>query len=172
MANGASKAPPIQDKDSNYHWFVEGLTLVCQSLAQQIVRDGEGASKFVTIQLTGAVDDAAAKRVAKSIANSSLVKTAIYGRDANWGRVVCAAGYSGVELDPDKLSLWMENESDSLHLVRDGEPYEIDERRAAVILEGDHVTWRMDLGLGTGQATVWTCDLTHAYVDINAHYRT
>ena len=173
LASGQAMSKEISLTSSDaYRALLDGLAVVATELAQGIVRDGEGASKFVTIQLTGAVDDAAAKRVAKSIANSSLVKTAIYGRDANWGRVVCAAGYSGVELDPDKLSLWMENESDSLHLVRDGEPYEIDERRAAVILEGDHVTWRMDLGLGTGQATVWTCDLTHAYVDINAHYRT
>ena len=110
--------------------------------------------------------------MAKSIANSSLVKTAVYGQDANWGRVLCAAGYSGIEIEPSRLSLWMENQTDSLHLVKDGEPFKIDESRAAAILAQDEVTFRLDLGRGAEEAQVWTCDLSHAYVDINAHYRT
>jgi glutamate N-acetyltransferase/amino-acid N-acetyltransferase len=114
----------------------------------------------------------AAKQIAKSIAHSPLVKTAIYGQDANWGRVICAAGYSGVEFDPARLSLWMETEADALHLVKGGAPFEIDEPRAAAILAQDQVVLRLDLGTGQAEATVWTCDLTHRYVDINAHYRT
>jgi len=173
LASGRATPTSISQIGSDeYGAFVDGLVAVATDLAQGIVRDGEGASKFVTIKVTGAPTDAAATRVAKSIANSSLVKTAVYGQDANWGRVLCAAGYSGVSLDPGKLSLWMENQADSLHLVRGGGPYQIDEARAAAILKGNEVTWRLDLGLGAGQATVWTCDLTHAYVDINAHYRT
>jgi glutamate N-acetyltransferase / amino-acid N-acetyltransferase len=173
LSSGRAMSGSISRVGSDeYRALVDGLTAVATDLAQSIVRDGEGASKFITIQVTGGPTDGAATRVAKSIANSSLVKTAVYGQDANWGRVLCAAGYSGVSLDPDKLSLWMENQADTLHLVRGGEPYQIDEARAAAILRGDEVTWRLDLGLGASQATVWTCDLTHAYVDINAHYRT
>jgi glutamate N-acetyltransferase/amino-acid N-acetyltransferase len=173
LASGHATSDSISRTASDeYEALLDGLVAVATDLAQDIVRDGEGASKFVTVQVTGGPSDEAAKRVAKSIANSSLVKTAVYGQDANWGRVVCAAGYSGVGFDPGQLSLWMENELDSLHLVRGGEPFEIDEGRSAAIIAGDQVTWRLDLGLGMGQATVWTCDLTHAYVDINAHYRT
>jgi len=173
LANGKAKNAMLADRASvDYQALVDGLLPVATALAQSIVRDGEGASKFVTIQVTGAPSSRGAKRVAKTIANSTLVKTAIYGEDANWGRVICAAGYSGVEIDPGRLSLRLENESGSLHLVQDGAPLELDERRAAAILAGDEVTWRLDLGLGRAEATVWTCDLTHAYVDINAHYRT
>jgi glutamate N-acetyltransferase/amino-acid N-acetyltransferase len=141
-------------------------------LAQDIVRDGEGATKFVTIEVGGAPHFDAAKQVAKSIATSSLVKTAIYGEDANWGRVICAAGYSGVDIEPHRLSLWMESRTGSLNLVSGGEPFELDESLASQILCEPEITLRVDLGMGPAAATVWTCDLTHTYVDINAHYRT
>jgi glutamate N-acetyltransferase/amino-acid N-acetyltransferase len=173
LANGQAGNKPVSDVSSaDYAALVDGLRDVAEDLAQRIVRDGEGASKFVTIHVTGAASFVAAKQVAKSIAHSSLVKTAIYGEDANWGRVVCAAGYSGVEFDAADLSLWMENDTDSLRLVRDGAPFEIDEARAAAILAGEEIAFRIDLAMGQAEATVWTCDLTHRYVDINAHYRT
>lgn len=173
LANGQSGVPHIASADSTeFHLFEAGLLEVCTSLARQLARDGEGATKLITVRVTGAHSAADATRVAKSIANSSLVKTAVYGEDANWGRVLCAAGYSGIEMDPAQLSLWMENQVDSLHLVRNGEPFEIDESRAAVILAQDEVAFRLDLGQGEEEAQVWTCDLSHAYVDINAHYRT
>jgi glutamate N-acetyltransferase/amino-acid N-acetyltransferase len=173
LANGQAGNELISDMSSaDYEALVEGLQQVAENLAQSIVRDGEGATKFVTIHITGAPDFAAAKQVAKSIAHSMLVKTAIYGQDANWGRVVCAAGYSGVEFDPDHLSLWMENDVDSLHLVQDGAPFDIDESRASAILADSEIVLRLDLGMGQVEAKVWTCDLTHSYVDINAHYRT
>jgi glutamate N-acetyltransferase/amino-acid N-acetyltransferase len=173
LANGRAHNPILSEEGSeDYDALVEGLLAVATSLSQSIVRDGEGATKFVTIQVTGAADRAAARQVAKAIANSNLVKTAIYGEDANWGRVICAAGYSGADIDPERLSLWIENETDTLHLVKGGTPFEVDEARAAAILAGDEITYRLDLGLGGAGATVWTCDLTHAYVDINAHYRT
>jgi glutamate N-acetyltransferase/amino-acid N-acetyltransferase len=173
LANGYAGNPVVTGPDSpGFRAFLDGLVDVSTTLAQGLVRDGEGASKFVTVQVTGASDFASAKQVAQSIATSSLVKTAVYGEDANWGRVLCAAGYSGVEIDPLRLSLWMKNDIDVLHLVKDGEPFEIDEPRAAQILAQDEVTFQLDLGQGDAKATVWTCDLTHAYVDINAHYRT
>jgi glutamate N-acetyltransferase/amino-acid N-acetyltransferase len=173
LANGQAGNSPVLDVSSAaYEALVDGLLDVAETLAKSIVRDGEGATKFVTIHVMGAPHFRAAKQVAKSIAHSPLVKTALYGQDANWGRVVCAAGYSGVAFDPDQLSLWMENEDDSLHLVKDGAPFEIDETRAAEILAEEQVVLRLDLGMGQEEATVWTCDLTHRYVDINAHYRT
>jgi glutamate N-acetyltransferase/amino-acid N-acetyltransferase len=173
LANGLARNPELSNAaGAGYEALVEGLLAVSMHLAQSIVRDGEGATKFVTIRVLGAPDSSSARQVAKSIANSNLVKTAVYGQDANWGRVICAAGYSGVEIDPERLSMWLENDTDSLHLVKGGVPYDIDEPRAASILAGDELCWRLDLGLGDAQAEVWTCDLTHAYVDINAHYRT
>lgn len=173
LANGQAGNATISDTSSrDYDALVDGVQDVAETLAKSIVLDGEGATKFITIHVTGAPDFAAAKQVAKSIAHSTLVKTAIYGRDANWGRVICAAGYSGLELDPDRLSLWMENEVDSLHLVQDGAPFEIDESRASAILADREVVLKLDLGIGPAEARVWTCDLTHRYVDINAHYRT
>ena len=173
LASGQAGNPLISDTaGASYRAFAEGLLAVATDLAQAIVRDGEGATKFVTVCVTGAKDDAMARQVAKAIACSSLVKTAVYGQDANWGRVICAAGYSGAPVDPNRLSLWMENDVGSLHLVTRGMPFETDEATAARILAADEVTFRLDLGLGTAQTTVWTCDLTHEYVDVNAHYRT
>jgi glutamate N-acetyltransferase/amino-acid N-acetyltransferase len=173
LASGEAGNEVISDTSSeDYRTVVDGLLDVAETLAKSIVRDGEGATKFITIRVTGAAHFDAAKQIAKSIAHSPLVKTAIYGQDANWGRVICAAGYSGVEFDPARLSLWMETEADALHLVKGGAPFEIDEPRAAAILAQDQVVLRLDLGMGQAEATVWTCDLTHRYVDINAHYRT
>jgi len=173
LANGLAGNRAIAETDSaDYRAFLDGLRAVCAQLAQAIARDGEGATKFITVRVTGAakVDDA--RQVARSIAGSNLVKTAVYGQDANWGRVLCAAGYSGVSLEPDRWSLWLEDKDDSLHLVHAGEPYQIDEERAAEILSHTDICWRLDLGQGAAEAEAWTCDLTHAYIDINAHYRT
>ena len=173
LANGQAGNAVLDDIHSpEYEAFEDGLLAVATELAQGLVRDGEGATKFVTIRVSGAESWADAKQVAKSIATSSLVKTAVYGQDANWGRVICAAGYSGVDILPERLCLRMSGDADSLLLVRDGAPYEIDEPRAAAILADDEVTFALDLGMGQAEATVWTCDLSHSYVDINAHYRT
>jgi glutamate N-acetyltransferase/amino-acid N-acetyltransferase len=173
LANGLAGNQTLIDTSSEgYGAFVYGLQDVAEALAKGIVLDAEGATKFVTIHVTGATHFGAAKQVAKSIAHSPLVKTAIYGQDANWGRIICAAGYSGIDLVPEQLSLWMENSVDSLHLVKDGAPCETDETRAGAILAEKEVVLQLDLGMGPAEATVWTCDLTHEYVDINAHYRT
>jgi glutamate N-acetyltransferase/amino-acid N-acetyltransferase len=173
LANGQAGNAVLADVDlAEYKAFEDGLLAVATELAQGLVRDGEGATKFVTIHVSGAESWAAAKQVAKSIATSTLVKTAIYGQDANWGRVICAAGYSGVDIDPERLCLRMIGDTDALVLVQYGAPFEIDEGRASVILAGDEVTFALDLGMGQAEATVWTCDLSHQYVDINAHYRT
>jgi len=169
MANGAADVAPIVSADSPaYSAFCEGLKQVLLALAHGIVRDAEGATRFVSITVRGATDPAAAKRVGMSVARSLLVKTAIYGRDANWGRIVCAVGYSGVPIDPRRVGVWLGD----LELVRHGAPFDVDEERAAGILEQTDIPITIDLGQGHAEATVWTCDLSHRYVDINAHYRT
>ncbi|NLG48475.1 MAG: bifunctional glutamate N-acetyltransferase/amino-acid acetyltransferase ArgJ [Chloroflexi bacterium] len=169
LANGAADMQPITSRDAaDYQHFVYALTQVATALAQAVVRDGEGATRFIEIAVSGARTRAEARQVAMSVANSALVKTAIYGQDANWGRIVCAVGYSGVELDPAWVGVWLGD----LELVRDGAPYEVNEERASAILAQTDIPIRITLGQGDAEAIVWTCDFSHKYVDINAHYRT
>ncbi|HEU5101486.1 MAG TPA: bifunctional glutamate N-acetyltransferase/amino-acid acetyltransferase ArgJ [Roseiflexaceae bacterium] len=159
--------------------FTAALTDTCVELAKQIARDGEGATRLVEISVTGALDEGQAHTVADSIARSPLVKTAIHGGDPNWGRVLCAAGYSGVAIDPDKLALTFgpadrpgANDSPAVQVVANGLPSSYNERAAAATLKADPVLITLDLGLGDARATVWTCDFSAEYVEINAHYTT
>ena len=171
LANGASGVA-IKDNQSLAS-FAEAMHQVCQHLAMEIVRDGEGASRFVALTVSGAVDEAAALRVAKTIATSPLVKTAFAGGDANWGRILAAAGRAGVQIEQSNLALWLEDEADGeLQLVEKGTSAEYDVSRITAILKAPEFALRLDLGLGDAEATVWTCDLTHDYVTINADYRT
>jgi glutamate N-acetyltransferase/amino-acid N-acetyltransferase len=148
--------------------FAAALADVCRNLAQLVVRDGEGARKFVTIRVSGAVSDDSARTVGLAIANSPLVKTAIAGEDANWGRVVMAVGKAGEPADRDKLSIAF----GGIWTAHDGVPVEAyDEAPVAAHLKGEDIDIAVDLGLGDGGATVWTCDLTHGYIAINADYR-
>lgn len=148
--------------------FAAALEAVFRDLAQQVVRDGEGATKFITVAVTGAATDADARKVAFSIANSPLVKTACAGQDANWGRIVMAVGKSGAEADRDRLKIRFGD----LVVARDGarDPA-YSEEAASAYMKNAELEIGVDLGLGHGEATVWTCDLTHGYVDINADYR-
>ena len=137
-------------------------------LATQVVRDGEGATKFVTVTVGGAETDAAARTIALSIANSPLVKTAIAGEDANWGRIVMAVGKAGERIDRDRLAIAI----GGFAVAADGGPVPgYDEAPVAMHMKGADVTIGVDVGVGGGAATVWTCDLTHDYIDINASYR-
>ena len=148
--------------------FQRALNRVCADLAVQVVRDGEGASKLITVQVRGGEDDAAAQRIAKCIANSPLVKTAIAGGDANWGRVVMAAGKSGQRLDPARLRVAIGGVTVAAHGAR------VDDYNEAPLnqhLRGDEILIEVDAGVGDGRACVWTCDLTRGYIDINADYR-
>ena len=148
--------------------FYAALLSVCHELAQLVVRDGEGATKFIEITVTGAEADQSARRVGLSIANSPLVKTAIAGGDANWGRVVMAVGKAGEPADRDRLSIGF----GGIWAARDGQPVpDYDETPVARHLAGDEVRIEVDLGIGVGRATIWTCDLTHGYISINADYR-
>jgi glutamate N-acetyltransferase/amino-acid N-acetyltransferase len=171
LTNGASGVEV--EEEIGLVRFTEALDRVCLTLAQEIVRDGEGASKFLTLSVVGAPDEEAAVRVAKTIATSPLVKTALAGGDPNWGRVLAAAGRAGLELDPGRLALWIGNErAGELQLVQSGEAADWEEAAAESILAEAEITMRLDLGQGEASATVWTCDLTHGYVSINADYRT
>ncbi|WP_299728263.1 bifunctional glutamate N-acetyltransferase/amino-acid acetyltransferase ArgJ [uncultured Tateyamaria sp.] len=148
--------------------FEAALHSVMLDLAHQVVRDGEGATKFVEIEVTGAVDDASAKTHGLSIANSPLVKTAIAGEDPNWGRVVMAVGKSGAPADRDTLSIWF---GDILVAENGWVSPDYAEADAAEHMKSEHIRIRVDCGMGHGASTVWTCDLTHGYIEINADYR-
>ena len=153
--------------------FEAALTEVCTDLAQQIVRDAEGASKFIAVRVTGASGESDARQVAQTIATSLLVKTAVYGGDPNWGRVLAAAGRSGVDLDPARAALWFSGDGGAEYqVVAAGAPLAYDEDEAARIFTCHDLLIHLDLGAGAAEATVWTSDLTHDYVSLNAHYRT
>ncbi|MBC2670656.1 bifunctional glutamate N-acetyltransferase/amino-acid acetyltransferase ArgJ [Novosphingobium piscinae] len=148
--------------------FAAALEEICRQLAHLVVKDGEGAQKFIAVSVTGAVSDESARKVGLAIANSPLVKTAIAGEDANWGRVVMAVGKAGEPADRDRLSIGF----GGTWAARDGQPLpDYDEAPVAAHLKGQEVSIEVDLGLGHGRATVWTCDLTHGYISINADYR-
>jgi glutamate N-acetyltransferase/amino-acid N-acetyltransferase len=166
LASGLSEANVIPGNDSRA-WFAEGLTLVCQTLARMIARDGEGASKLVTVEVVGARTPLDAERVARAIANSPLVKTAVTGADPNWGRIICAAGYSGAKFDPNKVDVSVNN----LPLCRKGVDAGFDEAAAHRELERKEILLQVDLHAGSGTARMWTCNFTREYIDINASYR-
>jgi glutamate N-acetyltransferase/amino-acid N-acetyltransferase len=168
-ATGKAGSPPIGDpSDERLREFRAALLELMTDLAQQIVRDGEGAGKFVTIQVTGADNDRAARRIGLAIANSPLVKTAVAGEDANWGRIVMAVGKAGERAERDHLSIRI----GGVEVARDGQRVpDYDEAPVAQHMKGRDISIEVDVGVGEGRGTVWTCDLTHAYIDINAHYR-
>lgn len=164
----AGNARIIGPESAGADAFAAALNEVCLALARLVVRDGEGAQKFISIGVTGAVSDESARRIGLAIANSPLIKTAIAGEDANWGRVVMAVGKAGEPADRDKLSIGF----GGVWTARDGQPLVgYDEAPVAEHLKGREIDISVDIGLGNGSATVWTCDLTHGYIAINADYR-
>jgi len=169
MANGAAGNAPLKDGDPAADRFVSLLNDLLLSLARQIVKDGEGATKFVSITVTGAVSVGEAKQAAMAVANSSLVKTAFFGQDANWGRILAAVGYSGAMVDPDRVDLLF----DDVLMARGGIFAGGDaEARGSQVLRNKEFAVTVDLKLGEGRATVYTSDLSYDYVKINADYRT
>jgi glutamate N-acetyltransferase / amino-acid N-acetyltransferase len=169
FATGTAGNAPLAWFDSpGADAFAAALEDVCRQLAHLVVRDGEGAQKFIAVHVSGAVSDESARRVGLAIANSPLVKTAIAGEDANWGRVVMAVGKAGEPADRDRLSIGF----GGVWAAREGLPLaDYDEAPVAAHLKGQDISIEVDLGLGAGRATVWTCDLTHGYISINADYR-
>jgi glutamate N-acetyltransferase/amino-acid N-acetyltransferase len=165
LANGASG---VTVDESSYPAFLNGLLAVCRELALGIVRGGEGATKLVTVVVTGGASAADARRAAKAIANSPLVKTAIHGGDPNWGRLIAVAGRAGVAFDLERAAVAI----GPTVLFKDGRPYDEGAPLAAEYLKGTDLTVSVDLGAGGETSTVWTCDLSAEYVRINADYRT
>ena len=170
FATGKAAHKPVTDPgDPRIADFTAQLEDLLIDLAKQIARDGEGATKFVEIRVAGAEHTAAARRIALSIANSPLVKTAIAGEDANWGRIVMAVGKAGERADRDKLAITI----GGVAVARNGEPVMgYDETPVVAHMKGREIDIEVDVGIGTARATVWTCDLTHGYIDINGSYRT
>lgn len=169
FATGQAKHARIKEPgDARLRVFRVALEDLLRDLAQQVVRDGEGAQKFVTLSVTGAASAKAARRIGLAVANSPLVKTAIAGSDPNWGRVVMAVGKSGEKANRDKLAI----DIGGIAVARAGEVVEgYDETPVAKHMQGQDIAIALDVGIGRGKATVWTCDLTHGYIDINADYR-
>lgn len=172
FATGQARDAEVKDivtaDDPHLDQFRETLNALTLDLAHQIVRDGEGATKFITITVCGAENDRAAKVIARSIADSPLVKTAIAGEDPNWGRIVMAVGKSGEAADRDSLVIWI---GDTQVTQKGFVHPDYDEQVAQAYMKGDEIMIKADVGIARGSATVWTCDLTHAYIDINADYR-
>ena len=169
FATGAAGHPELTSVDSpGADAFAAALGDVCRQLAHLVVRDGEGAQKFIAVNVTGGVSDDSARRIGLAVANSPLVKTAIAGEDANWGRVVMAVGKAGEPAYRDRLSIGF----GGVWAAREGQPLaDYDEAPVTAHLRGQEISIDVDLGLGAGRATVWTCDLTHGYISINADYR-
>jgi glutamate N-acetyltransferase/amino-acid N-acetyltransferase len=165
LANGRSGAVI---GEANYGQFVDALSAVCLELALGIVRGGEGATKLVTVVVTGAASDSDARRAAKAIANSLLVKTALHGGDPNWGRLIAVAGRAGVAFELNRAVVTI----GSIVLFDHGRPHDERASDAAAYLKGTALTVSVDLGAGSFATTVWTCDLSAEYVRINADYRT
>jgi glutamate N-acetyltransferase/amino-acid N-acetyltransferase len=169
FSTGAAGNDPI-DGPNHPAWadFSSAVFEVCLDLAHQIVRDGEGATKFIEVHVEGAVSDESAETVARSIADSPLVKTAMAAQDANWGRIVMAVGKAGEPADRDKLAIWIgEEQITEAGIVHPN----YSEDRANAFLQQDDILVRVDMGMGDGSASIWTCDLTHGYIEINAGYR-
>jgi len=169
FANGASGAPRLAStSDAGYDEFAEAPERGCGELARMIVRDGEGATKFIEITVTGASSDEEAARGARAIANSNLVKTAIHGEDANWGRILAALGNAGISFDPSRVEIRL----GSVAILQRNFVIDFSEEEASAVLAKPEIAIGADLGEGEGQATFWTCDLSARYVEINANYRT
>ncbi len=169
FATGQVDIAPLENQDDpRVAPFAKALENILENLAQQVARDGEGATKFITVVVQGAENNLAARKIGLSIANSPLVKTAVAGEDANWGRVVMAVGKSGEAADRDKLSIWFGD----LRVAQEGarDPA-YNEATVSAYMKQQDITIQVDLGLGSGSARVWTCDLTHEYIAINADYR-
>ncbi len=169
MATGTAGNPEISDTTGDaYEAFREGLDFACIELAKKIARDGEGATKLVEVVVNSAKDEVEGEMAARAIAESPLVKTAVFGTDANWGRIMMAAGKSGAEFDPYQVNVWLSN----YQLVKDGMDAGFDEDKATELFSEDTVTITVDLNAGDASVTMWTCDYSYDYISINADYRT
>lgn len=171
MANGMAGNPEIKEGTKEYEAFKEALHYINESLAKMMAGDGEGATALFETTVIGAATKEDARRLSKAVICSSLTKAAIFGHDANWGRILCALGYSGAVFDPEKIELFFESKSGRLRIYKDGTADNYSEEEAAGILSDPEVRVIVDMKAGTESATAWGCDLTYDYVKINADYR-
>ena len=171
LANGYANNQQITKKNEDYQSFKEALHLLCYKLAELVVRDGEGATKFVTVKVNNAGSLKDARSAARTITTSSLVKTAVFGEDANWGRVIMAIGNSEADFDPDKVDIYLESSCGREQMMQDGMGLVFNEEKAKEILSEKDIIYTVDLKMGNYAATAWTCDLSYEYVRINADYR-
>ena len=171
LANGLAGNPEITEEDEDYRAFAKALSEVNTYLAKKMAGDGEGATALFEVKIIGAETKEQAVTLSKSVVTSSLVKAAIYGHDANWGRILCAMGYSGAQFDPEKVDLFFESAAGRIQIIENGVAVDYSEEEATRILSEPEVTAIADVKLGTESATAWGCDLTYDYVKINADYR-
>ena len=172
LANGLAGNPEITGKGPDYDAFVEALQALCVELAKKMASDGEGASHLITCTVTGGKSEESAETIAKSVIGSALTKAAMFGADANWGRVLCAMGYSGEDFDPDKVDVAFQSQAGSVQVCAQGRGLDFDEDLAKKVLTEHDVTIAITMGEGNGACTCWGCDLTYEYVKINGDYRT
>ena len=171
LANGMAENPEISEKNEDYQKFCEALNYINTTLAKKIAGDGEGATALFEVKIIGAESKEQAVTLSKSVVTSSLTKAAIYGHDANWGRILCAMGYSGAQFDPEKVDLYFESKAGKIQIIENGVAVDYSEEEATKILSEDAVTAIADIKMGDCSATAWGCDLTYEYVKINADYR-
>ena len=171
LANGMAENDMLTEENEDYAVFCEALNIVNTYLAKQIAGDGEGATRLIETVVVNAQDKEQAAVLAKSITTSNLTKAAVFGRDANWGRILCAMGYSGVQFDPDKVDITISSEKGTVKLVENGLATDYDEAFATEVLSPEQVNILADVKMGEATATAWGCDLTYDYVKINADYR-
>lgn len=171
LANGMAENTKITEKNVDYETFTKALRFVNETLAKQMAGDGEGATALFEVKVIGAETKEQAKILSKSVITSSLTKAAIYGHDANWGRILCAMGYSGAQFDPEKVDLFFESAAGRMQIIKDGVAVDYSEEEATKILSEPAVTAIADIKMGDAEATAWGCDLTYDYVKINADYR-
>ncbi|MCI6649101.1 MAG: bifunctional glutamate N-acetyltransferase/amino-acid acetyltransferase ArgJ [Lachnospiraceae bacterium] len=171
LANGEAGNKEIAAEDDDYKAFADGLFYVAREIAMKMAGDGEGATALFEVKAIHCRDKAEAKTFAKSVITSNLTKAAIFGHDANWGRILCALGYSGADFDPEKVDITVESENGQIILVKDGIATDYSEDEATKVLSSEKVTCICDMKQGTAEATAWGCDLTYDYVKINADYR-
>lgn len=171
LANGMAENPQITEENGDYQLFLQALYHVNETLARSIAADGEGCTALLEATVAGAGSKQQAAALARSIISSNLTKAAIYGHDANWGRILCAMGYAGVDFDPEKVDLYMESAAGKIQIMKDGTAAAYSEKTATQILSENAVTILADLHEGEAGATAWGCDLTHGYININADYR-
>lgn len=168
LANGAAGGPPLEPNTSSSAALAEAIEMVCRDLARQIARDGEGATKLVSIEVVGAASEDEARQVGLSVANSNLVKTAVFGRDPNWGRILCAMGYAGVPMDPENVAVYLCD----TQIYGSGSGLPFDHKALVEAMSAADIPIVIDLASGTARAEIFTCDLSYDYVRINAEYTT